>query len=169
MTTPTNPQEPFSPFLPATFVVPELQDRLNIYISEKLGQFSDVINDKKIGAFTQSTEAVNGEKWSYDTTSKVRNGYQYVIRVPSFPSSGSVTYPAPPDINPQFVISHVWGSASKPCSAVGAGDGVYFSFMNQGDSRVSFTFTDLLITITVTTNLSAYSGFVVIEYIRDGV
>jgi hypothetical protein len=176
MTTPTNPIELFTPFLPSTFNVPEEPDRLNTYLGEKLSAFSDVINDKKIGAYTQAAESLNGEKWAYSITTKVRNGYQAIAYIPSFPNNSTLTLtttstPAYPisNINPQFVVTNVWGSASKPCTAVGAGNGDYFSFYSQGNAKISFTMSDTQIVITTTTDLSGYSGFIVVEYLRDGV
>ena len=167
MTIPTNPIEPFTPFLPSSYNMPEEEDRWSEWLGSNFSDISDVVNDKKIGAYTQSTENLNGEKWSYDTTSKVRSGYQAVARITSFVSQ-SIPMPIG-DVNPQFVISHVWGSASKPCTAVGAGNGDYFSFMAMGDSRISFTMSDTTITITTDGARAAYSGFIVIEYIRDGI
>jgi len=174
--TPKNPQESFTPYLPTTFNIPEEQDRIRVFLYDRFAQISDVVNDKVIGAFTQNTESINGKKWSYDTTKKSRAGYQAIARIPSFPNTGVLvlTLTSNPqfpitNINPQFVISLVHGSASKPCTSLGAGDGDYFSFMSQGDSRVSFTMSDNTITITTTVDLSAYSGFLIIEYIRDGV
>jgi hypothetical protein len=176
MTIPSNPIEPFSPFLPSTYNVPEEEDRQRVFFVDKFSNFADVINDKKIGVYLQNAETFNGNKYFYDTTAKTRNGYQVLARIPSFPNTGVLvltvnTTPQYPltDVNPQFVVSQVWGSASKPCSAVGAGDGDYFSFYSQGDSRISFTTSDTTITITTTTNLSAYTGFIFIEFIRDGV
>lgn len=164
---PINPSELFSPFLPSTYNVPEEDDRLKEWLGSNLSDVSDVVNDKKIGAYTQSAESFNGEKWIYDTTKKVRNGYQSILRVPSFVSG---SYPMPiPNINSQFIITHTWGSASKPCSSVGSGDGDYFSFMNEGNSNIQFTMTDLFINITATGPMANYSGFIVIEYLRDGV
>lgn len=171
-----NPVELFSPFLPATFAVPEEEDRRRSFLVDKLSLISDVVNDKKIGVYVQANENFNGCKWFYKTTSNTRNGYQALCYIPSFPNSTSLVitrdttpqFPIP-NINSQFVVSHVWGSASKPTSAVGAGDGDYFSFANQGDSRISFTMSDTTITITTTTDLSAYTGFIVVEHIRDGI
>ena len=166
MTIPTNPSELFTPFLSTTYNVPEDEDRIKVFLVDRFSNFADVINDKKIGAYTQSTENFNGEKWIYDTTSKVRNGFQSVARFTSFVSG---SYPMPiGEINPQFIVSHVWGSASKPCSSIGAGDGDYFSFMSKGDPRISFTMSDTIITVTATGQMAAYQGFIVIEYIRDG-
>lgn len=167
MTTPTTPQELFTPFLPSTYNIPEEDDRLKNFLVDKFSGFSDVINDKKIGIYVQSAENFNGNKFWYDTTQKTRNGYQAIARFKSFVSG---SYPMPiPDVNPQFVISHVWGSASKPCTAVGSGDGDYFSFMAKGDSRISFTMSDTTIVITATGPMASYQGFIVIEYIRDGI
>lgn len=176
MTTPSNPIEPFSPFLPSTYNIPEEDDRRKTFFVDKFSAFADVINDKKIGVYLQAAETLNGEKWFYNTTSKTRNGYQAVAYIPSFPNTGIETltltstpqFPIP-NINPQFVVKQVWGSASKPCSAVGAGDGDYFSFFSQGNSKISFTMSDTQIVITTTLDMSAYSGFIVVEYIRDGV
>jgi hypothetical protein len=176
MTTPTNPIEPFSPFLPSTYNIPEEEDRRRTFLVDKFSNFADVINDKKIGIYLQAAETLNGNKWFYLTTDRTRNGYQALAYIPSLPNNTTLTltiftnpqYPIM-DVNPQFVVSHVWGSASKPCSAVGAGDGDYFSYMAQGDSRISFTMSDTTIIITTTTDLSGYSGFIVIEYIRDGI
>ena len=125
---------------------------------------------------TNPQENLNGSKWFYNTTSKTRSGYQALAYIPSFPNSGVITltlkstpqFPIP-NINPQFVISHAWGSASKPCSAVGASDGDYFSFYSQGNSKVMFTMSDTEIVLTTTIDMRAYSGFIIIEYIRDGV
>ena len=170
MTTPTNPIELFTPFLPTTYNVPENDERLAVFLVDKLSNFADVINEKRIGSFSQDSENFNGEKWIYDTTRKVRTGYQAVKRILSFPNNTTIVVSMPiNDINPQFVISQVWGSASKPCTAVNAGDGDYFSFFSEGNSKISFTMSDTTITIITTTDLSAYSGFIVIQYIRDGV
>lgn len=167
MTIPTNPSELFTPFLPSTYNLPEENDRLKEWLGSNLSDISDVVNDKKIGAYTQSTQNFNGEKWIYDTTKKIRNGYQAVLRIPSFVSG---TYPLPVNqVNSQFVITHVWGSASLPCSAIGAGDGDYFSFFSEGNSRIQFTMSDTQIVLTTDGTTAAYSGFIVIEYIRDGV
>lgn len=166
MSTPSNPQEPFSPFLPATYIVPEEEDRRRTFLVDKFSQIADVVNDKVIGAFTESVENQNGMKWAYDTTSKVRSGFQAIARVKSF-----VTGPIPmpiKDVNSQFIISKTWGSASKPASSVGAGDGDYFTFLSQGDARISYTMSDTTINITTDGARAAYSGFIVIEYIRDG-
>lgn len=175
MTTPLNPQEPFAPWLPAYIIVPEDKERLRTFLQEKLSAMSDVSNDKKIGAYTQSSESFNGEKWVYDTTKKVRNGYQTIARITSYPNTGTLTLttstnPAYPltNVNPQFIVILTYGVANKPCSAVNAGDGDYFTFMNKGDSRISYTMSDTQIVITTTANLSAYSGFIVIHYLRDG-
>lgn len=172
----SNPSDLFTPFLPTTFNVPRGEIQTAEFITEQFCNFADVINDKKIGNYLQESETLNGEKWWYDTTKKVRNGYQAIARITSYPNAGTLTldlttsprYPIE-NVNPQFVVSHVWGSASKPCSATGANDGDYFSFMNQGDSRISFTMSDTEIIITTTIDLTAYSGFIIIEYIRDGV
>jgi len=175
MTTP-NPSELFTPFLPSTFVVPEEEDRRRTFLSDKLSMISDVVNDKKIGSYTQAAESQNGEKWSYKTTSKVRNGVQAIAYIPSFPNTGvlTLTLTSTPQfpiqgIDPNFVVTLVYGSASKPCSAVGAGDGNYFSFMAQGDARVSFVMSDNQLVITTTIDMTAYSGFIVVQYLRDGV
>src|SRR5690348_10055458 len=167
MTIPSNPIEHFSPFLPSTFNVPEEADRLQSYLGEEFSRFSDVINDKKIGVY-RPTETRNGEAWYYDTTKFQRFAYNAIARVTSFVPQVIQLPPIIPDINLQFVISHVWGSASKPCSSVGAGDGDYFSFYGQGDARIQFTMSDLAITITTDGARAAYQGFIVIEYIRNG-
>ncbi len=175
MTIPINPIEPFTPFLPSTYDPPNEEDRLHLYLSENFSNMSDVINDKKIGAYTQNAENLNGEKWIYITTKKVRSGYQAIAYIPSLPNAGVITLtlnsnPAFPigNINPQFVVTNVFGSASKPCTSVGAGDGDYFSFMAQGDTRISFTMSDIALVITTTIDLRGYSCFIVIEYVRDG-
>lgn len=171
----TAPIEPFSPFLPTTYNIPEEKDRLDSFLNEELSRFSDVINDKKIGLYIQAAEALNGEKWVYNVN-KVRNGYQSMAYISSYPNNSTLTLtltsnPAFPitNINPQFVISEVRGTASKPCSSTGAGDGDYFSFFGSGNAKISFTMSDTTIVITTTVDMRAYSGFIIIEYIRDGV
>lgn len=169
MTAPNEPENPsnlFSPFLEATFNIPEEEDRLRAYLNDKLSDITDVLNDKMIGSFTDGVENFSGGKWSYDTTKKVRNGYQAIFRVKSFiPQVINIPF----QINPQFIISEVYGSASKPCSVVGEGDGVYFSFMSQGDARIQFQMTDNTITITTNGTTDAYQGFIILEYIHDGI
>jgi len=176
MTAPGNPQNLFSPFLPSTFNIPEEDDRWGEFIGKTFSDFSDVVNDKKIGNYVQAFPLQNGEDWVYQTTSKVRNGFQSIAYIPSYPNTGVLvltrnTIPQYPidDINPQFVISLSYGTASRPCSAVGAGDGDYFTFLNRSDPRVSWDMSDTTITITTTVDLSAYSGFLVIHFIRDGI
>lgn len=167
MTTPTNPINLFSPFLPSTYNMPEEEDRWLEFVGKTFSEVSDVVNDKKIGGYTQSAESFNGEKWIYDTTKRVRNGYQVILRIPSFVSG---TYPLPiTNINSQFVVTHVWGSASLPCTAIGAGDGRYFSFYGQGNTDIQFIMTDVSIILTATAPMANYQGFIVIEYLRDGI
>ena len=165
---PTNPYFDFTPFLPTTHNVPEEADRMRSFLVDNFANMSDVINDKTIGTFTQSTEAFNGQKFSYDTTSKIRNGYQTIVRVKQYPNTGVLVLPMPMDVNPQFIISDAFGSASRPVTVRGAGNGSYFTFLSMGDPRVSFTISDMIITITTTVDLSAYNGFITILYIRDG-
>lgn len=173
MTSPTNPSELFSPFLPATYTIPEEPDRLDVFMVDTFTQISDVVNDKTIGTFVESSQNFNGEKWFYSNPKVTRNGYQVIIHLKSFPNAATVTidanstpeYPIK-NVLPDFVITDLWGCVSKPNEPVGTGD--YFSFMPQGDSRVSFTMTDTAITITSTVDLSAYSGFIVIQYLRNG-
>lgn len=175
MTNPTNPQELFSPFLPATYNIPEEEDRLKPFLNDKLSGIADVVNDKKIGVYFDNAENFNGEKWGFLTTKKVRNGYQAIAYIPSFPGpltlpvANQITISNPiSNINPQFIITHTWGSASLPCTSVGAGDGIYFSFFTEGNSQVTYTVSDTQIVINTTVDLSTYSGFIVIEYLRDG-
>ncbi len=161
-----NPSNLFTPFLPSTYNAPDDQERLNDFVGKTFSELSDVINNKKIGAYTQDTENFNGEVWIFDTTKKVRNGYQAILRIPSFVTG---TYPLPIlNINPQFAITHIWGSASLPCTEIGANDGDYFSFMNEGNADIQFTMSDTEITLTATAPMADYAGFIVIEYLRDG-
>lgn len=172
----SNPSELFSPFLPATFTVPEEDERLQVFLVDKFSEFADVINDKKIGTYTQTVESLNGDKWLYDATNVTRNGYQTIARISSYPNASTLTltttstpqYPLK-NVNPQFVTTLAYGVANKPCTAIGAGDGDYFSFMAKGDSRISFTMSDTQIIITTTTDLRSYSGFIVIHYLRNGI
>lgn len=172
----TNPMEPFTPFLPSTFNVPEDPDKLKDFILDEFVTLSDVINDKKIGAYTQQAESFNGEIWIYKTPRITRNGYQTMVYIPSLPNTGTLVInassnPAYPiaNINNEFVVTMLYGTASKPPTSIGANDGDFFQFNNQGDSRISFTMTDTVITITTTTDLSAYIGLIVIHYLRNGV
>lgn len=171
-----NPSELFTPFLPTTYNIPEEEDRHDTYLVDNFSNFADVINDKKIGVYTQASENFNGEKWFYKTTKITRNGYQTIAYIPSFPNTTTLTLtlstvPTFPikGIDPNFVVTQVWGSASKPNSSIGAGDGDYFSFFSQGDARITFTMSDTQIVITTTVDLTAYSGFIVIQYLREGV
>lgn len=175
MTAPTNPSELFSPFLPTTYNIPADKETGDNFLEDTFARIADVSNDKTIGTFVQSTQNFNGEKWFYIDPRITRNGYQAIYHIPSLPNAGVLVIDAnsnPPfpitDIQPEFVITHTWGSASRPNSVVGAGDGDYFSFMNQGDTRISFTLSDTTLTITTTVDLSAYSGFIVIQYLRRG-
>ena len=169
MTAPQNPSNLFTPFIPSTFNVPEESDRLKSWLGEKLSQITDVVNEKKIGVYSENTENFNGELWIYDTTDKIRNGFQTVLRIESF-VAGVSTYPLPIlDVNPQFIVTKVWGSASKPCSATGVGDGDYFSFFSEGNANIQFTMSDKEIVLTATAPMVNYTGFIVIEFLRDGV
>lgn len=174
MTTPTpDPSNLFSPFLPSTYNLPEEQERHSEFIGKAFSEMSDVINDKKIGQYVQDNSIQNGEEWWYKSTKINRNGFQAMAYIPSFPNAGVLTLTLTSDprfpimnINQEFVVTHTWGDCSKPPTAPGTGD--YFSFMNQGDSRVSYTISDQQIVITTTTDLTAYSGFIVIEFLRRG-
>ncbi len=168
MTTPTNPQNDFTPFLPTTVNFPEEEDRFKVFLVDLFSKYADIVNDKTIGGFTENSQEFNGEKWSYDTTKKIRNGFQAIARVTSFVNGLVIPVPVG-DVNPQFVVSLVYGSASLPCTAVNANDGDYFSFMAQGDPRISFTMSDTIITITTDGGRANYSGFIVLQFIRDGI
>lgn len=161
---PTTPSNLFSPFLPSTFNIPEEEDRLKTFLNDKLSMISDVTNDKKIGIYVQDAENFNGNKFFYRTTKITRNGYQAIAYFTSF-VSGSFPLPIP-NVNTQFRVTHVWGSASLPPTTPGTGD--YFSFMAQGDARISFIMSDTTITITASAPMVDYSGFIIIEYLRDG-
>jgi len=163
---PTNPSNLFTPFLPATFTVPEEEDKVRTFLVDTFSSITDVLNDKKIGNYSQDTENFNGEVWLYDTPKKTRNGYQIIKRFTSF-VTGSYDMPMG-DVNPQFRATLIYGTASKPCSATGANDGDYFSFMAQGDTRISFTLTDTKINITASGPMAAYDGYIVINYLRAG-
>ena len=124
--------EPFTPFLPTTVNFPEEQERLKTFLVDLFGQYADVINDKKIGLYLESAEVLNGNKFFYDTTRRTRNGYEFLARVVQYPNTGVLTLLPPPDINDQFRVTHVWGSASRPPTSLGAGNGDYFSFYSEG-------------------------------------
>lgn len=169
MTTPTSPQEPFTPFLPTTYNIPEAEDAQRTFLSDNFASLADVVNDKKIGLYMQAAETLNGNKFYFKTTGVTRNGYQSLLWIESLPNSTTITYDFPvSDVNDQFVITNLYGTASKPPSAVGAGDADYFAYMSEGNSKITFTATDITITITTTTNLSAYSGFIICEFLRNG-
>jgi hypothetical protein len=166
MTTPTNPLEPFSPFIASTYNIPTDPESFKYFLEENLANISDVVNDKMIGAFTQNVGSINGSKWSYDVTTKTRPGYQLLIRVISFVPQ---TIPMPITINPQFVITQTYGSANLPCTATGAGNGSYFTFNNENDTRIQYTLSDTQIIITTNGTTASYSGFIMINYILDGI
>jgi len=168
MTIPTNPSELFTPFLPSTYNLPEENDRWADFLGKTFSEVSDVVNDKIIGCMTQNVSSQNGRKLIFDTTRKVRNGSQYMARVVDYPAGGVLVLPMPPNINPQWVIYQVWGSASKPPTALNAGDGDFFSFYNEGSSKITFTMTDLNITITTVGLGTGYSGFIFLDFIPDG-
>lgn len=169
MTTPTNPINLFSPFLPSTYNMPEEEDRWLEFVGKTFSEVSDVVNDKVIGMFVQNSENFNGHKYFYDTTARLRNGYRFLLRVTSYPNTSTLIIPLPIPVNSQFIVSQVWGSASRPCTAVGSGNGDYFSYYSEGNTRISFTMTDLAVTITTTADMTAYSGFIIVDYIKDGI
>lgn len=179
MSTTDNPRELFTPFLPTTYNLPEEKDRTEVFLVDNLSNFADVINDKRIGNYTVATENFNGTKWNFASTKITRNGYQAIAYIPSLPNAGTLTltatsdpaYPVP-NVNGDFVVTQVWGSASKTftepdTNPTGSGD--YFSFYSEGNSQISFTMTNKEIVITTTVDLSAYIGIIVVEYIRNGV
>lgn len=175
MTIPSNPSNLFSPFLATTVNFPEEEDRQKTFLVDRFSTYADIINDKKIGAYTQATPSQNGEKFSYLITSKIRNGFQSIAYIPSLPNTGVLvltreTVPQYPidSINQQFVITLSYGTASKPPTAIGAGDGDFFTFMNRGDPRIIWDMSDTAITITTTIDLTAYSSFIVVHFLRDG-
>jgi len=175
MTAPTNPSELFSPFLPSTYNIPEEDDRLDTFLVDNLSIFSDVINDKTIGTFVQSAQNFNGEKWYYANPRVTRNGYQVIVHFPSLPNATTVVLDSdstPPypilDVQPEFVITDLYGTASLPPTSTGAGDGDFIKYNNRGDPRIFFDMSDTQITITTTVDLSSYSGFIIIKYLRNG-
>jgi len=175
MTIPTNPSELFSPFLPTTYNIPEEEDRVKTFLLDNFSIISDIVNDKKIGVISQSSENFSGGKFFYRSTRITRNEYQVLAYIPSFPNSGVLVLtvnsdPAFPlqNVNTEFVVTNLYGTASKPPSSQGAGDGDFIGFMNEGNSNISFVMTDTTITITTTIDMTAYSGFIIINYVRNG-
>ncbi len=178
MTTPTNPADPFTPFLPSTFNPPEEDDRHDIFLQDTFSNFADCINDKTIGTMVVGNENFGGGKWWYIDTKITRNTYQTFCYIPSLPNAGAISFTignADPNleypiskINEEFVITLTYGTASKPPSAVGAGDGDYITYNNRGDPRIFFDMSDTVITITTTVDMTLYSGFLVIYFIRNG-
>lgn len=166
MTTPSNPSNLFSPFLPSTFSAPEEDDRLKEWVGKTFSEISDVSNDKIIGMFVQDAEGFNGHKYFYDSTKKLRNGFRFLLRVSSYPNTSTLTIPLPVQFTNQFIVSQVWGSASKPPSSPGTGD--YFSYYSEGNSRISFTMNDISVIITTTADMTLYTGFLICDYIKDG-
>jgi len=169
MTIPVNPIEIFSPFLPSTYNIPEEDDRLKEYLGSTFSDFSDVVNDKVIGMFVENFDNFNGHKFFYDTTKKLRNGYRFLLRILSFPNTSTLVITLPTPFTQQFVVSQVWGSASKPPLTGIPRSGEYFSFYSEGNSRITFIMTELDVTITTTADMTAYSGFIICDYIRDGI
>lgn len=160
-----NPSEPFTPFLPATTNVPEDPEDLRRYLNTKFSEISDVVNDKKIGMYVQLSENQNGEKWFYKTTQVTRNGYQTIVYLTSV-TSQTITLPIQ-GIDQNFVVTQMWGSASLAATTA-AHSGDFFTFVNQGNSKISFTMNKDQIIITTDGSLSSYTGFIVIHYLRDG-
>lgn len=175
--TPTIPQNDFTPFLPTTYDFPKEEGLTAEFVCENFARFADVVNDKVIGNYVYATENFNGNKFSYKTvlhpkTSHVRNGFQSITYFPSLVSgvytrSTDPQYPLT-NVNDQLVITALYGAASKPPSALNAGDADYFQFNNRGDPRVIFDFSDTTITITTLVDLSAYSCLIICAYLRDG-
>jgi hypothetical protein len=82
--------------------------------------------------------------------------------------SGTFSIPAVVPIqnnNSNFLMTLCYGTASKPQTTAGTGD--YFSFMNQGNSLITFTVSDTLLTITADASLAAYKGVFVFEYLKN--
>ena len=179
MTTPSNPADSFTPFLPTTYNIPEDDDRHDVFLQDNFSSMSDVINDKTIGTMVVGNQNFNGEKWWYKNVKITRNGYQTFCYIPSYPNASTLTFTltdTDPNlvfpitgIDPEFMITLTYGTASKPPTSVGAGNGDYFTFMNQGDTRASWTMSDTTIVVTTTVDLTAYSGFIVIKYLHNGV
>lgn len=168
---PQNPMDTFSPFLPTTQSIPDDEDTFNNFLNDKLSQYADVINDKKIGTITQASENFNGETWWYKNTKITRNGYQTIAYIPSWiPQTLTLTstpqFPIQ-DINDEFVVTLVYGSASKPPTTAGTGD--YFSFFGAANPRIQFTMSDTQIVITTDGTTADYSGFIVVNYLRNGI
>ncbi len=166
-----NSNNSFTPFLPSTYNVPEEEDRRVEWLGSNLSDISDVVNDKVIGMFLQDSSTFNGHKYFYDTTRKLRNGFRFLLRVKSYPNAGPLVIPLPIIFTPQFIVSQVWGSASKPpiLTPVPIPDsGEYFSFYSEGNSRITFVMTERQVTITTTADMTQYSGMIIIDYIKDG-
>lgn len=173
--TPTVPSNTFSPFLTTTQNIPEEDDRLKEFLNDTFSAYADVINDKKIGVIAQEDENFSGGKYFYKTTKITRNEYQTLVYIPSWiPMTltlNSLTSPKFPikDINNEFVVTIVYGSASLAPSSTGAGDGEYFSFFGEGNTRIQFTMSDTTIVVTTDGSTASYTGFIIINYIRNGI
>lgn len=178
MTAPIEPIDPsnlFTPFLPASYNIPKEDDRLEVFLQDKLTIFADVINQKKIGTIVQASENFNGDTYFYRTTQITRNGYHALAYIPILPNTGTIVltrdtepqFPIP-NITNEFVISDLWGTASLPPSNTGSGNGNFIKFNNRGDPRIFFDMSDTTITLTTTVDLSSYIGLIFVTYIRNG-
>jgi len=156
-----------SPFLPSTYNVPDEETSRIEWFGLTLSEITDVLNDKVIGIYVDNVENFNGNKFYYDSVRKARDGYRFILRIKSYPNTGVLVIPLPIEVNEQFIVSQVWGSASKAPTSV-PNSGEYFSFFSEGNSRISFVMTEKQITITTTADMTAYSGFIVVDNIKDG-
>lgn len=161
-----------TPFLPTSIIIPEEEDRLSVFLVDILTDTTYALNNKTIGIFS-SVEKYNGENWNYGSTTaqvkKVRNGFQIIIYIPSLPNTNILELDQTiRGINENFIMTLCYGTASQLVNSNTSTPGDYFSFMNKGDSRISFTISDTQVIITTTTDLSTYQAYIVMEYIKAG-
>ena len=161
--------ELYTPFLPTTQNIPEGEESQKFFFNDQFASMADAINTKTIGIYS-AAEQQNGEQWLYGNTKamvqRVRNGLQTILFIPSLVSE-SIPNPVQ-NIDQNFIMTEVFATATLPATAKGAGDGNYFTFNCQGDSRVSFTVSDTTIAITTNGTLAGYQAFIVQKYIKSG-
>lgn len=164
-------RESTTPFISPNVQVPIEEDRRRVFLIDTFTSVIDSLNAKEIGIYYPQ-EVLNGEEWFMpNNPKKQRDGYRTVVPFPALPNITTLTLPHNiPNIEIGFTITHLYCTASNFATNPGAprvNRGDYFQIAGDGDSRLKLYMDNVNVYLTSTIDLSAYTGIVVIEYVKE--
>jgi hypothetical protein len=145
-------------FLPTEFVLPlKWEDARQIFVDRET-HTADVINNTESG-FYDSLEVLNGQQFfSSINYQQPRLAFRKIIDLGSLPNTGTLSIAH--GITGITVMTRIYGAATSATSYIPM---PYFGLGNGIELQMDLT----NIIVTTYSNRSAYTGLVVVEYLKN--